>query len=203
MQIRITESSPRYLAGMTIGALVLTCFATIWASQALQGLNEWGSWSVVVITCIGTVALLALGITTLRAARRLHQEKETPEEEARGKEISRRFGIIDGVQFTAIVAAVVLLRLAQHSEFISPAICLIVGLHFLPLASLFQVRVYFLAGVVLSLLGGGALLALLFGLTPGGLYTWSVIVGLSTTVILWLTSLFLLVGVRRVLHLNK
>ena len=55
--------------------------------------------------------------------------------------------------------------------------------------------------VILSLLGDGALLAVFFGLTLGSLYTWSVIFGLSTAVILWLTSHSILAGARRVLSL--
>ncbi len=187
--------------GVTSGSLVLICFATIWTLQALQGLDEWGSWTVLVINGVVTVALLALGLSTQQAVRRLHQEKETPEEQARGKQIAKRFRLVVGVEFMAIAAALVLLRLFQHPEFIAPLICLIVGLHFLPLAFLFEVRGYFPLGAVVSLLGGGALLALLFDLTLGGLYTWSVIVGLSTTGLFWLTSMFLLVRVRRVLQL--
>jgi hypothetical protein len=129
------------------------------------------------------------------------QEKASPEAQVRGKQISRRFGIVVGVEFTAIATANVLLSLFNHPEFIAPVKVLIAGRHFLPLAFLFRVRVYSLAGTILSLLGGGALLALFFGLTLGSLYTWSLIVGLSTAVILWLTSLSILADARRVLSL--
>lgn len=197
MQNRITETSPRYLVGLTSGSLVLICFGTLWAGLSLQGLRDWGLWTVIVIAGVVTVALLVPGLTTLRAARSLHQAKVTPEEQALGKKIAGRFGIVFGVECTAIAAANVLLILFNHPEFIAPVMVLIVGLHFLPLAFLFQVRIYSLVGAVLSLLGGGALLALLFDLTLGSLYTWSVIVGLSTAGILWLTSLYILVRARR------
>ena len=76
--------------------------------------------------------------------------------------------------------AVLLLALFKHPEYIAAVICLIVGLHLLPLASLFQVRVYALVGIALSLLGAGTLLAMLFGLLLGGLWTWPVVVGLGS-----------------------
>ncbi len=202
MQNRRTETSPRYLVGLARGSLVLIFFGTLWAGLSLPGLRDWGLWTVIVIAGVMTVALLVPSFTTLRAAQSLHLEKMTPEEQASGKKVARRFGLVVGVEWTvAIVAANVLLILFNHPEFIAPVLVLIIGLHFLPLAPLFQVRVYSLVGTVLSLLGGGALLALLFGLPLSGLYTWSVIVGLGTACILWLTSLYILVRARRLLSL--
>jgi MFS family permease len=201
MQSRRNETSRQHLVGVTSGALVLIVFATLWAAFSLQGLSKWSSWTVIVIAGLVTVFLLALCLATLRSARRLPQEKVAPEEQARGKQIYRWFNIIAGVEFTAIAVTSVLLGRFKHPEFIAPVTVLIVGLHFLPLAFLFQVRVYSLLGAFLSLLGGGALLALLLGLTLGASLTWTVIIGLSTAVIFWLTSLYILVRARRVLSL--
>ena len=202
MQIRKAEPSPSYLVGLVRGSLILTFFGTLWAGLSLPGLRGWGLWTVIVIAGVMTITLMIPGLINLRAARSIHQEKVTPEEQAVSKKIAKRFSIIVGVEWmVAIVAANILLFLFNRPEFIAPMLVLIIGLHFLPLVFLFQVRVYFLVGTVLSLLGGGALLALLFGLPLGGLYTWSVIVGLSTAGILWLTSLYVLVRARRLLSL--
>ncbi len=192
MSSNLSEASPRYLVGVTTGALVLTCFGAIWGLQGPQ--------VMIVITPSVTAALLVLILKTRQAVRRLPQAKESPEEQGQFQQTSRRFGIVVGIEFAAIATAIVLLMFLKHPEFTAPVICLIVGLHFLPLASLFQVRVYTLVGVALLLLGGGALLALLSGFTLGSLSEWSVVVGLSTAGILWLAALFLFVKVRRVLH---
>lgn len=192
MSSNLSEASPHYLVGVITGALVLTCFGAIWGLQGPQ--------VMIVITPLVTIVLLVLVLTTRQAVQRLLQAKESPEEQGQFQQTSRRFGIVVVIEFAAIAAAIVLLMLFKHPEFIAPVICLIVGLHFLPLASLFQVRVYTLVGVALSLLGGGALLALLFGFTLGSLSAWSVVVGLSTAGILWLAALFLVVKVRQVLH---
>lgn len=183
----IAEASPRYLAGVTTSALVLTCFGAIWGLQ--------GPRIMIVITPVVTIMLLALCLATRQVVRRLPQVQEAPEEQAQGRKISRRFGSVVVGEFAAIAAAVVLLRLFNHPEYSAPVICLIVGLHFLPLASLFGVRVYVLVGAALSLLGSGALLALLVGLTFGDHWIWSVIVGLGSAGILWLAALFILIGV--------
>lgn len=199
MQSTPRETSAREVVGVTSGALALSAFSILWAGFALQGLNAWSWWMVLILTAGATVALLAFGLTTLRAARRLPQTQETAEDQARGKRLSRGFNIVSGLEFTLIAVAVVLLISFKHPEFIAPVTALIVGLHFLPLAYLFEVRVYALVGALLALLGGGALLALLLGLTLGSLTTWSVIIGLSTAGIFWLTALSLLTGVRRAL----
>ena len=194
MQNNLSQTSPRYLAGVTTGALVLTCFSAFWGLQ--------GPRVMIFITPVVTIVLLVLWLMTRRAVRRLPQEKETPEAQTQGQKTSRRFGVIVIGEFAAIVVAVLLLGIFKHPEYIASVICLIVGLHFLPLASLFGVRIYILLGIALSLLGGGALLALLFGLTLGDLWIWSTIVGLGTAGIFWLASLLTLIGVRRALRLH-
>jgi hypothetical protein len=191
MQSSGTNRSPRFFVGAITGALVFTCFGAIWGLQ--------GPRIMLVITPVVTVALLALGLTTRQAARRLPQGQETAEERARDQKIARRFGLVVGAEAAAIAVAVLLLALFKHPEYIAAVICLIVGLHLLPLASLFQIRVYALVGIALSLLGAGALLAMLFGLLLGGLWTWPVVVGLASAGVLWLASLVLLLEVRRAL----
>lgn len=192
MQSTMLESSPRDLAGVTTGALVLTCFGAIWGLQ--------GPRIMLIITPVVTVALLGLYFTTRPMLRRLPEEKEAPEDQDQG---AMRFGMVVGIEFLSIIVAIVLLRFFKHTEFIAPVICFIVGLHFLPLASLFGVRAYALVGIALSLLGGGAMLALLFGWTLGDLFTWSVIVALGTAALFWFTAFFILVKVRRVLYLLR
>jgi len=51
-----------------------------------------------------------------------------------GQKIARRFGIVVAGELIVIGAAIVLLKLFNHPEYIAPMIYLIVGLHFLPLA---------------------------------------------------------------------
>lgn len=92
--------------------------------------------------------------------------------------------------FQLIALASILLSIFQLDRFIAPATALIVGIHFFPLARLFRVPTYYITGVLLSLLGLVALLALLLGLSIAGPspYNWSLFVGIGVTLVLWLTA---------------
>ena len=61
-------------------------------------------------------------------------------------------------------------------------------------------RLSYLGSGALTLLAVVAVLALLLGVTPGGVYIWTVIVGLGFIVIFWLSALSLLYGGGRLLH---
>src|SRR5579859_3497479 len=98
MQNNISRTAPRDLMGETTGALVLTCFSTIWGLQ--------GPRIMIFITPVVTIVLLVLCLMTRRAIQRLPQEKETPEAQTPGQKTSRRFGIIVIGEFAAIVVAV-------------------------------------------------------------------------------------------------
>lgn len=191
MQRSRTKATPQYLAGITTGAIVLTVFGAIWGLQGPQ--------VMIVITPVVSVALLIFGIITRRAVHRQLQESGLSEEQPQGQQTARRFVLVVVIESLLIFVAVILLGHFKHPEYIAAVICLIVGLHFLPLASLFGVRLYALVGIALTLLGCIALLALLLGLTFGSLWAWSIIVGLSSAAILWLSSLAILIQVRQAL----
>jgi hypothetical protein len=69
--------------------------------------------------------------------------------------------------------------------FIVPAVAIIVGLHFLPLAKLFKVKIYYAVGVLITLAG---IAGLLIDAPHRTLVT-----GLSAAVLLWLTCVYRLV----------
>ncbi len=100
------------------------------------------------------------------------------------------FGIVFGTEILLIALANILLSTFQVDRFIPPATALIVGIHFVPLARLFRVPMYYITGALLIML---ALVALLLGLQIAGPspYNWSLFVGVGTTLILWLTVLYI------------
>jgi hypothetical protein len=134
-----------------------------------------------------------MGVLLLREARALPKDPSR-EDGARGKSIVRGFGIIFGLEIVLIALASVLRSIFPLSWFIAPTTALIVGIHFLPLARLFQVRVGYVTGALLCLLALIALVALLFGLPLAGSspYHWSLFVGIGTTLVLWVTDLFMI-----------
>lgn len=177
--------------GYASGALFMTFFGAFWASFSAFALGPWQR--VLLFSAIGvvSVALAIAAVRLLRQARRL-PTSASEEARARGKAQSRRFFLVFAVEFASIFVAANLLGIAGFEGFIPPVIALIVGLHFIPLATVFGVRLYYLTGVLVSLVAVVALVALLFGVTLGGEFGWAVVVGIATALILWTTVLGIL-----------
>ena len=110
-----------------------------------------------------------------------------------GKRIWMWFGIIFGTEFLLIALASILLSAFQLERFLAPVTALIVGIHFFPLARLFRVSMYYLTGVLLSVLALVAMIALMLDLPIAGPspYNWSLFVGFGTTLGLWLTAIYI------------
>ena len=65
----------------------------------------------------------------------------------------RKLVAINVIQWVAIVITVNTLANSDHRVWLAAAIIVIVGLHFLPLALIFQYRVHYITGLALILLG--------------------------------------------------
>jgi hypothetical protein len=99
---------------------------------------------------------------------------------------SRQVGLVNLGQVAAIAVAVVVLIVVHGTTFIPAVICLIFGLHFLPLARLFGQWQYRWTGVLLCAAAIAGIAVYLGG--SSGSMSRSV-VGLGAAVILWVTSL--------------
>lgn len=178
--------------GMVSGIFFLTFFGAYWGFISAAFMS--GTVQVVAFLLVGLVTLgfFGMGIILLRYARTLPKTVSL-EDAAVGKRIAMWFGIIFGIEIVLIALASILLSIFQVDRFIAPTIALIVGIHFFPLARLFRVAVYYLTGALLSVLALVALVALLFGLPIAGSspYNWSLFVGVGTTLVLWLTVLYM------------
>ncbi len=150
------------------GPIILSIFGAIWA---MVGLGYAGVsplvWLVPVALGIGLIGVV------LRRSRGLIPPP--PQERRR---IGRLVGIWSGVEGVVIFVAVNLCINLGHPEWIVSSICLIVGLHFFPLARGLPVRVYYVSGTLLSALG-------LAGLTDHIPFAPSVVVALGAALVLW------------------
>jgi hypothetical protein len=99
---------------------------------------------------------------------------------------SRQVGLVNLGQVAAIAVAVVVLIVVHGTTFIPAVICLIFGLHFLPLARLFGQWQYRWTGALLCAAAIAGIAVYLGG--SSGSMSRSV-VGLGAAVILWVTSL--------------
>jgi hypothetical protein len=191
-----TEASQRpnlsrpAVMGIASGIFFMAFFGALWGLMSAGFMDSVVQPVAFVVIGLVTLVFLALVVMLVRYARSL-PATTSPEEAAAGKKIGMWFGIVFGLEALLIALTSIVLGRMQASQFIPPAIALIVGLHFLPLARLFRVTFYYITGVLLCVLALVAIIALILGLPIAGPspYNWSLVVGIGATLILWLTAL--------------
>ncbi len=174
-----------FARGAAIGALVLTGFGGFWAFESVVNQPEARTWEYV---AAGVTGALLAGLCVLRLVGASNlAEADDPALAARaGRRMGMSFGIIFGIEGLLIGAAAGALARAGRPLLIPVAIALIVGLHFFPLARVFQVRVYDLTGLLCVVAGLGSLLV------PDGPAR-LVALGFAMTAVLWISATVVLV----------
>ena len=128
-----------------IGALFFAFFGAAWLLIADQ-LGHEHSW---ILIALMLTASLLLGLASVTILRRdlsaMHALSQTPD----SLRMRRQFRTINAIQWITIITAVVLLLHFKLDLWIIPAVMLIVGLHFLPLARVFHDRAHYLTGAIL------------------------------------------------------
>jgi hypothetical protein len=168
--IGVATFSVERLRGMLGGAIILTLFAAFWSIAALANWSTRPSWTIPAAV-LTTIALLAASATRIGATRGI-ESLDDPIAEARGKRAGMWFGIIFGLEGGLIFLCSLVLAHVHLTDWIPIGIALIVGVHFFPLARVFEVPLYYGTGglCVLGVLactpiGDGGLRILFAGLT--------------------------------------
>jgi hypothetical protein len=135
------------------GALILAPFALLWAVVAASGLPGGAAWAV----RIGAVVLAGAAIAvTFRSGR-----DGTPERTRHQPDGWYRWvGLVNLAQFVVIALIVAVGIALTVPQLVPPAVCLVVGLHFFPLARLFDQPQYTWTGAGLCVAAGAGLLVL-------------------------------------------
>jgi len=175
------------MRGIVGGAAILTLFGGLWCIVALIFWRERPQWAIPVASA-ATFVLLALCILRLAASARM-PDGHDPAAAAKGKRAGILFGIVFGIEGGLIALSSVLLARAGAGDWIPVVTGLIVGVHFLPLAYVLEMPLYYWTGA-LSVFG---VLACLFIHAVG---VRLLCVGLVMAGVLWLTVLLLLVQMR-------
>ena len=180
--------------GLATGAGVLVGFGVVlWALAGRPGLPASLSVALIVLLIAGTIGFI-VGITLLwRQAASIPSGNSTDAGVA-GTNANTQFAVVFTVEIVAIALAVWLLIRTGHTALIAPVVAVIVGLHFLPLAALFQAPAYYITGIAMSLLAVVCIVAVVVGAHPGETPArlWSSVVGLGSAAILWATALWIL-----------
>jgi hypothetical protein len=169
--------------GIAQGVLVMTAFSLFWAVLAATGAPSPAA--VIGLVVLGVAVAATVLATGLRWAARSAVRGSTRQV----RESSRKvFALVNLGQTVLILIAVFGLAKAGHPGLIPAAVCCVVGLHFLPLARVFDVRTYLLTGTLL--IAVAALGAAVYSQDPDGTLA-RVVVGLPAAVTLWATSLLI------------
>ena len=134
--------------GRATGALVVTGFGTLWAGAGLLGAGA-PAWSWLVL-CVLATALAANAIRILRTTPPVDAAALPAELAARRRRGDRIFRWAVAGEGVGILLAVNVVSNLGHPQWQPAAAMLVVGLHFLPLASGFGSRSHLATGVALS-----------------------------------------------------
>ncbi|MER7952882.1 hypothetical protein ABTY59_36435 [Streptomyces sp. NPDC096079] len=160
------------------GAIVLAVFALVWAFAGGSGIA-----AVPVSVTVGVVAAaVTVGAVVLAfrgAAGPVTRLVRLPEKWNRG------VGLVNAAELVAIFAVIAASNASGHPEFIPVGICLVVGLHFFPLARLFDQGQYKWTAILLTAVALVGLAVLAAGTTAETIRT---VVGLGAALVLWASS---------------
>ncbi|MGW8424055.1 DUF7010 family protein [Peribacillus simplex] len=178
--------------GSGIGVIFMAVFGTLWAGTGMMGLQGWGFPYVELAAIFVGIIMVIEGISLIYASQKM--SNQVSENGARRlKRIGFLFNMVFIAEAVLIGIAIAVCNLINQTDLIPGVIAIIVGIHFLPLASLFQIKVYYATGVLLCLLALITLLivpdTVMFGehqiLAPLSL------LGFGCALILWSTGLTL------------
>ncbi|MGK5044396.1 hypothetical protein ACQ4WP_00670 [Janthinobacterium sp. GB4P2] len=133
------------LASSAIGAMFFSLFGGVWVAAWCE--QTFGAQPLALLPIAGlTVLLFMLAWSQFRRHRAAHAAAE---QSPQAKRVGRLFNIVNAGQWIAIfIVGNVLKNVGLQAWFI-PAVILIVGLHFFPLAWLFKARRHLAIGVAL------------------------------------------------------
>ena len=121
-----TAAPTRTLAN---AAIIEGFFALAWFSWGQEQPPGWAS----ILLNIGAILAVLVAVGGILVARRARHEPSPLSEPA----ARRRYGIIVATEFASIGIGAALLGATGHDEFIAAWICLVVGVHFVPLDRVF------------------------------------------------------------------
>jgi hypothetical protein len=124
----------RSLAG---GLLLMAGFTVGWASLAPYGWTGVAAAAPVVLAVAAALAFVAGAVALFRDAGRFPPVTD-PAEADRGRRIGRAYGLTFGLEGLAIFVVAATLSRTGNVDYQVPAIALVVGLHFYPMARIFD-----------------------------------------------------------------
>jgi hypothetical protein len=173
-------SDPARAFGSAVGTIFLSLFGAAWIILPLINRNSAPALYVPPVS-ITLLLLWRAGILLRRTAAAARSQMDP----GYRRKIGRVFGIVNAVQWTLVFLATTLLPRFGLGWLIVPAIVIIVGLHFFPLARLFDLHLYYATGI--ALVGWAVVIALASRTTLVPMIT-----AVGTGTLLWVTAAILM-----------
>ena len=186
--------------GTASGVMFMAFFGTVWADVGIGGLQKSGAIWLLILSILIGAALFFSGIALIRGSRNLSDTNAR-----NSKNVDKWFNIVFATEFILIIIAAIVCNSIGHFDWFFPIMAIIVGIHFFPLAYLFQVKAYYVTGMLLCLLAVATLLFVPLKVSIGEyqINTWWSLVGFGSMLILWITSLVILSMGRRLLKMAR
>lgn len=128
-----------------IGLLLMAFFTMMWNVTATIGFPNNRYYILTVFFSICGLLFIIYGIHLFRISKKF-PKVSSEVDKMKGKNIGMWYGIIFGLEGLTIPLVVFLLSKFNGEEYVVPAIALIVGLHFYPMARIFNRKIdYYLA----------------------------------------------------------
>jgi hypothetical protein len=142
------------MRGRGTGIIVCAIFAALWANWAgamLSRLPATYRWTAILFVVAISGTLLVAGVAMIRRGRRLSQATGIGDTAPRG--MRRKFMLVLVGEIVAFNIAAYLLIGHHMVQYLAPAVAIVVGLHFLPLAKIFRSPHFFATAAVMTLAG--------------------------------------------------
>ncbi|MFF4243795.1 hypothetical protein ACFYY2_04900 [Streptomyces sp. NPDC001822] len=160
------------------GTVVLSVFALVWAFAGASGLTS-PALALTIETAAVPLAVAAVLLAYRKGA------APSPRVVSLPRNWARSVGVVNVVELAAVFAAVAVSNASGHPGFVPPAVALVVGLHFFPLARLYDQWQYRVTAGVLSAVAVVGLALAAAGLPDGGVQA---VVGLAAAATLWASA---------------
>jgi hypothetical protein len=175
----------RRMVGMTFGSLWLIGVSAFFGIVSLVMVGAAARAWLIVMLAIAAV-LIIVGIGLIRAVLKLPHLGEPRTEQERTT--NRRFVLIVGLEIGAIMVANGVVFVMGRVALIAPVDLMIVGIHFLPLARLFNVPRYNVTGILFTVIPVLTLMLVSSQARVGGGAAWFVLPSLGCVTVAWLTA---------------
>lgn len=175
--------------GTASGVIFMAFFGTLWAGIGIRGMQRWEFPVFITLSLLIGVVLFISAFALIKSSSQLSNEV-IKEDRNRWRKKNRWFGIIFSLEGLLIAIAAFICVSTNHLNLFVPVMALIVGAHFFPLASLFQVPIYYITGTLLCLLATIVMLTFPVKIIVSDhqIMAWWVSVGFGSALILWGTG---------------